>query len=216
MEIKMKLMFLIYLIYVTTAQNERTQRNENTVDDERKTSETESERSRRETGSEFERRKSGQTGLETVTMTGNSRSQYKHRKQGQVKAVGKFRSRGMGRYGLVSSESTYYVIEGKFDRYGRKRPTKSNFKTRGKEKKYSKKIVDNQFDIKGGLIEERKYKQTGDYQANGTHVYIDLQSERQKSLSSRVKQNEDKSKEKETEKKSSFNSTLTNSFGFQK
>ncbi|CAH8541251.1 unnamed protein product [Schistosoma intercalatum] len=194
MEIKMKLMFLIYLICVTTAQNERTHKSESTVDDERKTRETESERNTIETGSDFERRKSGQTGLETVTMTGASRSQYKHRKQGQVKAVGKFRSRGMGRYGLVSSESTYYVIEGKFDRYGRKRPTKSNFKTRGKEKKYSKKIVDNQFDIKGGLIEERKYKRTGDYQANGTHVYIDLQSDRQKSSSSRVKQNEDKNK----------------------
>ncbi|CAH8557189.1 unnamed protein product [Schistosoma bovis] len=210
MEIKIKLMFLIYLIYVTTAQNERTHR-ENTLDDERKTRETKSERSRRETGSEFERRKSGQTGLETVTMTGSSRSQYKHRKQGQVKAVGKFRSRGMGRYGLVSSESTYYVIEGKFDRYGRKRPTKSNFKTRGKEKKYSKKIVDNQFDIKGGLIEERKYKQTGDYQANGTHVYIDVQSERQKSLSSKTKEEEDKRNEKNREQKWSFNTTTRNS-----
>ncbi|CAH8554174.1 unnamed protein product [Schistosoma bovis] len=195
MEIKMKLMFLIYLIHVTTAQGQ-TFRNENTGDDVRKSRETESERSTSETGSEFERRKSGQTGLETMTMTGTSRSQYKHRKQGQVKAVGKFRSRGMG----------------KFDRYGRKRPTKSNFKTRGKEKKYSKKIVDNQFDIKGGLIEERKYKRTGDYQANGTHVYIDLQSDRQKSSSSRVKQKEDKSKEKETETKSSFNRTRLDSF----
>ncbi|CAH8533303.1 unnamed protein product [Schistosoma mattheei] len=211
MEIKMKLMFLIYLIYVTTAQKQ-TLRNENTVDDERRTSETENERSTSQTGSEFERRKSGQTGLETVTMTGNSRSQYKHRKQGQVKAVGKFRSRGMGRYGLVSSESTYYVIEGKFDRYGRKRPTKSNFKTRGKEKKYSKKIVDNQFDIKGGLIEERKYKRTGDYQANGTHVYIDLQSDHQKSLSSKTKEEEDKRKEKKTEEKRSFNRTTVDSF----
>ncbi|CAH8293846.1 unnamed protein product, partial [Schistosoma intercalatum] len=209
-EIKMKLLFLIYLIHVTTAQGQ-TFRNENTVDDERKTRETEHERSTSETGSELERRKSGQTGLETVTMTGNSRSQYKHRKQGQVKAVGKFRSRGMGRYGLVSSESTYYVIEGKFDRYGRKRPTKSNFKTRGKEKKYSKKIVDNQFDIKGGLIEERKYKRTGDYQANGTHVYIDLQSDHQKSLSSRVKKEEDQSNEKKTETTSSFNRTTKNS-----
>ncbi|VDO80402.1 unnamed protein product [Schistosoma mattheei] len=215
MEIKMKLMFLIYLIHVTTAQ-QRIQRNEDTVNDERKSSETENERNTRKTESEFERRKSGQTGLETATMTGTSRSQYKHRKQGQVKAVGKFRSRGMGRYGLVSSESTYYVIEGKFDRYGRKRPTKSNFKTRGKEKKYSKKIVDNQFDIKGGLIEERKYKRTGDYQANGTHVYIDLQSDRQKSLSSKMKTEEDKSKEKKTEKNSSFNSTMTNSFGLQR
>ncbi|CAH8554060.1 unnamed protein product [Schistosoma curassoni] len=211
MEIKMKLMFLIYLIHVTTAQGQ-TFRNENTGDDVRKSRETESERSTSETGSEFERRKSGQTGLETMTMTGTSRSQYKHRKQGQVKAVGKFRSRGMGRYGLVSSESTYYVIEGKFDRYGRKRPTKSNFKTRGKEKKYSKKIVDNQFDIKGGLIEERKYKRTGDYQANGTHVYIDLQSDRQKSSSSRVKQKEDRSRDEKTEKKMSVNRTTLDSF----
>ncbi|VDO89607.1 unnamed protein product [Schistosoma margrebowiei] len=208
----MKLMFLIYLIYVTTAQH-RIHREENTVDDKRKASETENKRSTSETGSEFNRRNSGQTGLETATMTGTSRSQYKHRKQGQVKAIGKFRSRGMGRYGLVSSESTYYVIEGKFDRYGRKRPTKSNFKTRGKEKKYSKKIVDNQFDIKGGLIEERKYKRTGDYQANGTHVYIDLQTDRQKSLSSKVKKEDDQSKETKTEKTTANNRTITQTLG---
>ncbi|CAH8554988.1 unnamed protein product [Schistosoma margrebowiei] len=216
MEIKMKLLFLIYLIHVTTAQEGRTRREEITVDNQRKASESRSERNTKETGSEFDRRHSGQTGLETAAMTGTSRSQYKHRKQGQVKAVGKFRSRGMGRYGLVSSESTYYVIEGKFDRYGRKRPTKSNFKTRGKEKKYSKKIVDNQFDIKGGLIEERKYKQTGDYQANGTHVYIDLQSDRQKSVSSKTKIEENKSKEEKKDDKTSSNRTTINSFDLLK
>ncbi|CAH8497682.1 unnamed protein product [Schistosoma turkestanicum] len=126
------------------------------------------------TSKDSQTNRKGKLGIERSSMFGRSRSRYKYKNRKHIVARGKFRSRGIGRYGIVSSETTNFEIEGKFDRYGRKRPTKSKFKTRGKEKKYSKKIVDNQFDIKGGLIQERKHRRSGDYQANGSHIYIDV------------------------------------------
>ncbi|KAH8876675.1 hypothetical protein KSF78_0005020 [Schistosoma japonicum] len=74
------------------------------------------------------------------------------------------------------NKSTNYVIEGMIDRYGRRRPTNSKFKTRGKEKKYSRRINDNRFDIKGGLYERRQHVGIGDYQANGTHISVVLKT----------------------------------------
>ncbi|XP_018645369.1 Trematode Eggshell Synthesis domain containing protein [Schistosoma mansoni] len=212
MDIKMKLIILIFLISVITVVGvqfgfeQKTETNHNAGS---KLSNSNSRKNSKSKELNFDQSGSRQNGLEASKMSGHSRSQYKHKKYGHLKAKGKFRSRGLGRHGIVSSESTYYVIEGKFDRYGRKRPTNSKFKTRGKEKKYSKKIVDNQFDIQGGLIEERKYKRTGDYQANGTHAYIQVGAEQQASSALNVKRSENKhsDKNKEFEFKLSSNDT---------
>ncbi|KAH8876679.1 hypothetical protein KSF78_0005020 [Schistosoma japonicum] len=111
-------------------------------------------------------------GINTETMFGTSSSRYQFRKERDFNARGKFRSRGIGRYGAMSSESTNYLIEGNIDRYGRRRPTNSKFKTLGKEKKYSRRINDNRFDIKGGLYERRQHVGIGDYQANGTQISL--------------------------------------------
>ncbi|KAK4471066.1 hypothetical protein MN116_000577 [Schistosoma mekongi] len=115
-------------------------------------------------------------GVGVGSMFGSSTSRYRYRKRRDFNAKGKFRSRGIGRYGIMSSETTHYIIEGKFDRYGRRRPTKSKFKTRGKEKKYSRRINDNRFDIKGGLYERRQHEGMGDYQANGSFINVKLRT----------------------------------------
>nr|CAX70730.1 hypothetical protein [Schistosoma japonicum] len=111
-------------------------------------------------------------GINTESMFGSFSSRYQFRKERDFNARGKSRSRGIGRYGAMSSESTNYVIEGNIDRYGRRRPTNSKFKTLGKEKKYSRRINDNRFDIKGDLYERRQHLGIGDYQANGTHISV--------------------------------------------
>uniref|UniRef100_A0A5K4F8S8 Trematode Eggshell Synthesis domain containing protein n=1 Tax=Schistosoma mansoni TaxID=6183 RepID=A0A5K4F8S8_SCHMA len=213
MDIKMKLLILIFLISSTTAETQRfgfesEEQTNNNVGSRFDQTEGRTNTRSREFG--IGGSSSGQRGLEASKMSGSSRSHYKHRKYGHLKAVGKFRSRGLGRHGIVSSESTYYVIEGKFDRYGRKRPTNSKFKTRGKEKKYSKKIVDNQFDIQGGLIEERKYKRTGDYQANGTHAYIQVGAEHHASLNTRANNSESKHSQKNKQFDFNLNNNVTN------
>ncbi|CAI2727907.1 unnamed protein product [Schistosoma spindalis] len=129
--------------------------------------------------SRWNRRNSMGNGLETDIGSGRFKYKYKRMKAKGIDAKGKFRSRGVRGYGMVSSESSQFLIEESLDKYGRAKPIKSKFKTYGKKKKYSKKIVDDQFDTKGNLIEERKYKQTGNYQANGTHLYIDLQTQKE-------------------------------------
>ncbi|CAH8548103.1 unnamed protein product [Schistosoma rodhaini] len=213
MDIKMKLLILILLISSTTAVTaqfgeERQEETNNNVRS--RFDQTEGRTNTNSKGFGISGSSSGQKGLESSSMRGSSRSHYKHRKYGHLKAKGQFRSRGIGRHGIVSSESTYYVIEGKFDRYGRKRPTKSKFKTRGKEKKYSKKIVDNQFDIKGGLIEERKYKRTGDYQANGTHAYIQVGAEQHDSSNVKTENRESKHSQKNKQFDLNLNNNVTN------
>nr|CAX70728.1 hypothetical protein [Schistosoma japonicum] len=114
----------------------------------------------------------GKNGINTESMFGSFSSRSQFKKERDFNARGKFRSRGIGRYGAMSSESTNYVIEGMIDRYGRRRPTNSKFKTLGKEKKYSRRINDNRFDIKGGLYERRQHVGIGDYQANGTQISL--------------------------------------------
>ncbi|CAH8522671.1 unnamed protein product [Heterobilharzia americana] len=113
--------------------------------------------------------------VKSYAVSERSRTSHKSEKAGKLRAKGKLRSRGIGRYGKVSSEGTYFTIAGKFRKYGQKIPTKSKFKTHGKEKKYSKKIVDNRFDIKSKLIEKRRHRKTGGYEAYGKHVRLSLQ-----------------------------------------
>ncbi|CAH8497664.1 unnamed protein product [Schistosoma turkestanicum] len=173
----MKLMTLIFMMCVIAISPQ----SHDTVHEEQRNADLEihseiskSHHKTNSTSKDSQTNRKGKLGIERSSMFGRSRSRYKYKNRKHIVARGKFRSRGIGRYGIVSSETTNFEIEGKFDRYGRKRPTKSKFKTRGKEKKYSKKIVDNQFDIKGGLIQERKHRHAGDYQANGSHIYIDV------------------------------------------
>nr|AAW27224.1 SJCHGC06580 protein [Schistosoma japonicum]CAX70729.1 hypothetical protein [Schistosoma japonicum] len=118
----------------------------------------------------------GKNGIRTESMFGSFSSRYQYKKARDFNARGKSRSRGIGRYGVTSSESTNYVIEGNIDRYGRRKSTNSKFKTRGKEKKYSRRINDNRFDIKGDLYERRQHVGIGDYQANGTHISVMLKT----------------------------------------
>ncbi|KAH8876678.1 hypothetical protein KSF78_0005020 [Schistosoma japonicum] len=132
-------------------------------------------------------------GINTESMFGSSSSRYQYRKQRDFKARGRFRSRGIGRYGVMSSESTNYVIEGMIDRYGRRRPTNSKFKTRGKEKKYSRRINDNRFDIKGGLYERRQHLGIGDYQANGTHISVTFKTKEKSGSSNGTRSGRDSS-----------------------
>nr|AAW25913.1 SJCHGC04768 protein [Schistosoma japonicum] len=118
----------------------------------------------------------GKNKIRTESMLGTSSSRYQYRKAREFNARGKSRSRGIGKYGTMSSESTDFVVEGKIGKYGRRKPTKSKFKTRGKEKKYSRRINDNRFDIKGGLYERRQHVGIGDYQANGSHIDVMLKT----------------------------------------
>ncbi|TNN05346.1 hypothetical protein EWB00_009325 [Schistosoma japonicum] len=72
----------------------------------------------------------------------------------------------------MSSESANFKIGGQIDRYGRHKPTKSKCKTLGKEKKYSSKINDNRFDVKGDLYDRHQHEGIGDFQANSSHVSV--------------------------------------------
>ncbi|CAH8557213.1 unnamed protein product [Schistosoma bovis] len=185
MEINMKLMIWIFLIFVTTVFSQiREEVGSN--DDNRNFKKDESKRrtldesDNSEDESRWNRRNSMEDGLETAIGSGRFKYKYKRMKAKGIDAKGKFRSRGVRGYGMISSESSQFLIEENLDKYGRAKPIKSKFKTYGKKKKYSKKIVDDQFDTKGNLIEERKYKHTGNYQANGTHLYIDLQTQKER------------------------------------
>ncbi|CAH8523667.1 unnamed protein product [Heterobilharzia americana] len=147
--------------------------------------------------------------LESYIVVGKSKMLRTSEKAGKLKAKGKFRSRGIARYGAVSSEGSHYKIQGKFDKYGRKIPNKSKFKTFGKEKKYSKKIVDNKFDIKGKLIEERQHRKTGDYKAVGEHVQLSFDGNAENRGSAKYRTTDSSkgdetssSEQKKTEKKS--------------
>ncbi|KAK4471067.1 hypothetical protein MN116_000578 [Schistosoma mekongi] len=118
-------------------------------------------------------------GIGLESMSGSSTSRYLYRKMRDFNAKGRFRSRGIGRYGTMSSETTNFATEGKIGRYGRRKPTTSKFKTRGKEKKYSRKINDNRFDIMGGLYEQHKHEGFGDYQASGNYTKISVKTKKQ-------------------------------------
>ncbi|CAH8541636.1 unnamed protein product [Schistosoma intercalatum] len=185
MEINMKLMIWIFLIFVTTVfSQDRVEFASN--DDNRNFKMNENKRStldendNSEDASRSNNRKSMENGLETAIGSGRFKYKYKRMKAKGIDAKGKFRSRGVRGYGMISSEYSQFLIEENLDKYGRAKPIKSKFKTYGKKKKYSKKLVDDQFDTKGSLIEQRKYKQTGNYQANGTHLYIDLQAQKER------------------------------------
>nr|CAX71757.1 hypothetical protein [Schistosoma japonicum]CAX71758.1 hypothetical protein [Schistosoma japonicum] len=127
-------------------------------------------------------------GIALETMSGTSTSRYQYRKMKDLKARGKSRSRGVGRYGTLSSASTDFVIEGKIGKYGRRKPMKSKFKTRGKEKKYSRKISDNRFDIKGDLYARHQHAGIGDYQASGNYTTLKLKTKEKSRESNRDKQ----------------------------
>ncbi|CAH8555010.1 unnamed protein product [Schistosoma margrebowiei] len=180
----MKLMIWIFLIFVTTVSSQEVavsskvdERNFK-KDDEKRSTLTENDNSEDESKSNS--RKSMGHGLETAIGSGRFKYKYKRMKAKGIDAKGKFRSRGVRGYGMISSEYSQFLIEENLDKYGHAKPIKSKFKTYGKKKKYSKKLVDDQFDTKGNLIEQRKYKQTGNYQANGTHLYIDLQAQKER------------------------------------
>nr|CAX69646.1 hypothetical protein [Schistosoma japonicum] len=182
MEMKMKLMIFMVILMMSMVT---TQRDPGIVIIRGGNSTSGSQRDKSESnnqgGSNSDKRsehssRHGKNGINTETLFGTSSSRYQYRKERDFKAKGRFRSRGIGRYGVMSSESTNYVIEGMIDRYGRRRPTNSKFKTRGKEKKYSRRINDNRFDIKGGLYERRQHVGIGDYQANGSHISVMLKT----------------------------------------
>nr|CAX70420.1 hypothetical protein [Schistosoma japonicum] len=181
MGMKMKLMiFLIMLmISIVSAQNGRhtlrpqlnSTHGSHTDNSDQRSQRDKLSDKRSEHSSRHEKNKIG-----TESMFGTSSSRYRYRKARDFKASGKSRSRGIGRYGTMSSESTDFVVEGKIGKYGRRKPTKSKFKTRGKEKKYSRRINDNRFDIKGDLYERRQHVGIGDYQANGSHSGVILKT----------------------------------------
>nr|CAX69449.1 hypothetical protein [Schistosoma japonicum] len=127
--------------------------------------------------------------ISTESMFGSSTSRYRYRKTKDFKAKGKLRSRGIGKYGKMSSASTDFVVEGKIGKYGHRKPLKSKFKTRGKEKKYSRKISDNRFDIKGDLYERRQHEGIGDYQANGSYINVKLKTHQQNGSKNKTRQN---------------------------
>ncbi|TNN04998.1 hypothetical protein EWB00_009899 [Schistosoma japonicum] len=133
--------------------------------------------------------KHAKNGIALETMSGTSTSRYQYRKMKDFKARGKSRSRGIGRYGIMSSESTDFVVEGKIGEYGHRKPMKSKFKTRGKEKKYSRKISDNRFDIKGDLYARHQHEGIGDYQASGNYTTLNLKTKERNGQSNRNKQN---------------------------
>ncbi|TNN05345.1 hypothetical protein EWB00_009324 [Schistosoma japonicum] len=133
----------------------------------------------------------GKNNIETESMFGSSTSRYRYRKAKDFKAKGKLRSRGIGKYGKMSSASTDFVVEGKIGKYGHRKPLKSKFKTRGKEKKYSRKISDNRFDIKGDLYERRQHAGIGDYQANGSYINVKLKTHQQNGSKNKTHQNLD-------------------------
>ncbi|CAH8548160.1 unnamed protein product [Schistosoma rodhaini] len=182
MEIKMKLIIWIFLIFVTTVFSGReedfsSKKNENNSRKHHSRKSESENNDMADVGTNWNVKNNMDNDFESAFGSGRSISKYKHMKARAYNAKGKFQSRGTRGYGMVSSESSQFLIEETLDKYGRPKPIKSKFKTRGKKKKYSKKIVHNQFDIKGRLFEGRKYKQTGDYQANGTHVYINMRNE---------------------------------------
>ncbi|CAH8546849.1 unnamed protein product [Heterobilharzia americana] len=119
--------------------------------------------------------------IDAYAVLGKSSKSRKSRRSGKLSAKGRFRSRGIGRYGTIGSEDNYYVIEGSLDRYGRKRPTRSKFKTKGREKKYKKKIVDNKFSILGKLLDEASHRKMAGYEANGSHSRLNLRDKKRKS-----------------------------------
>ncbi|CAH8497673.1 unnamed protein product [Schistosoma turkestanicum] len=209
----MKLINLIFLIYIIliSIQNFHTQsllrENQNNASLQVSSMSSSKNRNGITFSNEADERRKEDVGVETSSMFGRSRSRYKHKNRKHIIAKGRFHSRGIGRYGIASSEYTHYRIEGKFDRYGRKRPTKSKFRTHGKEKKYSKKIVDNRFDIKGGLIQERKYRHSGDYQANGSHLLIDVGTKSESGTGSIMKTGMEKSMDRS--RNASFDTSLT-------
>nr|CAX71755.1 hypothetical protein [Schistosoma japonicum] len=133
--------------------------------------------------------KHDKNGIALETMSGTSTSRYQYRKMKDFKARGKSRSRGVGRYGTLSSASTDFVIEGKIGKYGHRKPMKSKFKTRGKEKKYSRKIRDNRFDIKGDLYARHQHEGIGDYQASGNYTTLKLKTKEKTRESNRDKHN---------------------------
>nr|AAW25137.1 SJCHGC06609 protein [Schistosoma japonicum] len=146
------------------------------MDNNKKTSDKRSgENSQKEHSSKHDK---NSIGLET--MFGSSTSRYQYRKTKDFNAKGKSRSRGIGKYGKMSSASTEFVIEGKIGKYGRRKPMKSKFKTRGREKKYSRKINDNRFDIKGDLYAQHQHEGIGDYQANGSYTTLKLKTKERK------------------------------------
>ncbi|CAH8554055.1 unnamed protein product [Schistosoma curassoni] len=200
MKINMKLMIWIFLIFVATVFSQdgvevgsRDSNRSFKKDENRRSTLDENDNSEDESRSN--RRKSMENGLETVIGSGRFKYKYKRMKAKGIDAKGKFRSRGVKGYGMISSESSQFLIEENLDKYGRAKPIKSKFKTYGKKKKYSKKIVDDQFDTKGNLIEERKYKHTGNYQANGTHLYIDLQTQKERDEKWRLRTNNNERKD---------------------
>nr|AAW24780.1 SJCHGC06442 protein [Schistosoma japonicum] len=176
MEVKIKLMILMVILMISMVSTQPFPGRNSTSGSQRDNSDL------RSMGGSINDKRSADSsrheknGINTESMFGSSSSRYQYRKQRDFKAKGKFRSRGIGRYGTMSSESTNYVIEGMIDRYGRRRPINSKFKTRGKEKKYSRRINDNRFDIKGGLYERRQHLGIGDYQANGTQISVTLKT----------------------------------------
>ncbi|CAH8497647.1 unnamed protein product [Schistosoma turkestanicum] len=189
MEIKMKLKMLIFLSFVTTISTQREEKfkdsNEKTTVLGEKTRNTQD----RIHGHEKEINTNGKMGrngrIGARISTGGIKSKYRRRKTSDLLAKGKFRSRGIKTYGVVSSEYEHFLIEEKLDKYGRAKPVRSKFKNRGKQKKYSKKIADNRFLIKGGLIQEKKHKKYGLYHANGSHVTLSLQLENNRGSNNR-------------------------------
>nr|CAX70731.1 hypothetical protein [Schistosoma japonicum] len=193
MEVKIKLMILMVILMISMVSTQLIPGRNSTSGSQRDNSDLRSmggtiSDKRSEDSSRHEK-----NGINTESMFGSSSSRYQYKKQRDFKARGKFRSRGIGRYGTMSSESTNYVIEGMIDRYGRRRPTKSKFKTRGKEKKYSRRINDNRFDIKGGLYERRQHVGIGDYQANGSHISVMLKTKERSGSSNGTRSGRDSS-----------------------
>ncbi|CAH8497656.1 unnamed protein product [Schistosoma turkestanicum] len=201
MEIKMKLKMLIFLSFVTTISTQREEKfkdsNEKTTVLDQKTKNTREKMH----GEEHEFDKGGKVGrngeIEARISTGGIKSKYRRRKTSDLLAKGKFRSRGIKTYGVVSSEYEHFLIEEKLDKYGRAKPVRSKFKNRGKQKKYSKKIADNRFIIQGGLIQEKKHKKYGLYHANGSHVTLSLQLENEKDSNVRAGRGETRSNDKQ-------------------
>ncbi|TNN05347.1 hypothetical protein EWB00_009326 [Schistosoma japonicum] len=100
----------------------------------------------------------GKNGIRTESMFGSSHLDINTKKQGIL---------------MPEENPDHAVLE---DMIWSTKPTNSKFKTRGKEKKYSRRINDNRFDIKGDLYERRQHVGIGDYQANGTHISVMLKT----------------------------------------
>nr|CAH8850446.1 unnamed protein product [Trichobilharzia regenti] len=132
-------------------------------------------------------------------------NKYAEKGKGNITVDGKVKKNGRGEYDSLSVKSSNFRLKGSYDKYGRRQIKKSKFKNRGKKKAYSKRFLNNYFDVYGNIFEERRHLGTGTGESNSRHINANVRSEEEMNhqVKNAQKASSSKRKERQMEEKKS-------------